>query len=194
MALPRRFHLLRRQDVTGVAGTGRIVEGLEFSDGRVALRWLTDTRSTAIYDSTDDVMAIHGHGGHTRIVWDDPAPAVTDPRGLGGSIVGPGGPHDRHGVIIDTDHAVLLNESHVAQVEVGRQGPVLAMQLSGRINKSSDRASVLFLLNGDGAAALISELVALATRIGPEFAAALTARLAHLDEQGATGTDDTPKP
>ncbi|MET9517454.1 hypothetical protein [Streptomyces sp. NPDC002994] len=69
--LPRRFTLVRNIDETGVSGTGVIVEGLEFTDGTVALRWLTGTTSTAIYASMRDVETIHGHGGKTRIVWID---------------------------------------------------------------------------------------------------------------------------
>ncbi|MEU6768551.1 hypothetical protein ABZ916_39335 [Streptomyces sp. NPDC046853] len=69
--LPRRFHLVRDVDETGTSGTGVVVEGLEFTDGTVALRWLTATTSTAIYASIADVETIHGHGGKTRVVWVD---------------------------------------------------------------------------------------------------------------------------
>ncbi|MGP4093013.1 hypothetical protein [Nonomuraea sp. KM90] len=71
--IPRRFHLFRLEDETGVSGTGVIVEGVEFSDGSVALRWLSERTSTAIYGSIGDVEAIHGHGGKTRVQWIDPA-------------------------------------------------------------------------------------------------------------------------
>lgn len=67
--LPRRFHLVRDADETGVSGVGVIVEGIEFTDGTVALRWLTGTTSTAIYATIADVETIHGHGGKTRVVW-----------------------------------------------------------------------------------------------------------------------------
>lgn len=69
--LPRRFHLVRDIDETGTSGTGVVVEGLEFTDGTVALRWLTATTSTAIYASIADVETIHGHGGKTRVEWID---------------------------------------------------------------------------------------------------------------------------
>jgi hypothetical protein len=69
--LPRRFTLIRDIDETGVSGTGVIVEGIEFTDGTVALRWLTGATSTAVYDSIAAVETIHGHGGKTRIVWID---------------------------------------------------------------------------------------------------------------------------
>lgn len=45
-------------------------EGVVFSDGRVAVRWLTAKRSTSCWDSFDDLMAIHGHPEYgSKIVW-----------------------------------------------------------------------------------------------------------------------------
>lgn len=67
----RRFELHRIEDKSGVSGTGVVAEGLEFSDGHACLRWKTQFRSTAIYDSMKDVEAVHGHGGATKIVWVD---------------------------------------------------------------------------------------------------------------------------
>jgi len=99
----------------------------------------------------------------------------TDPRGLGGDIAGPGGPYDKDAVVVDTANAVLLDSTDVALIAVGRNGTfeekALALLLEGRINKTQDRAKVLFLLNGDGAAALVTELVGVAKREGAEFAA-----------------------
>jgi hypothetical protein len=36
-------------------------EGVVFSDGRVAVRWLTAKRSVSVWDNLDDLLAIHGH-------------------------------------------------------------------------------------------------------------------------------------
>lgn len=66
-----RFHFQRDTDATGVSGTGRVAEGVLFADGTCAVRWLSEHRSTASYASIEDVIAIHGHGGKTRIVFDD---------------------------------------------------------------------------------------------------------------------------
>lgn len=65
----RTFELHRDQDLTGVSGTGIVVQGVEFDDGRVAVRWCTQVRSTAVYDSLDEVLAIHCHSGVTRVVY-----------------------------------------------------------------------------------------------------------------------------
>src|SRR4051794_9117782 len=105
------------------------------------------------------------------------------PHKTGGDIAGPGGPHDANSVIIDTTDAVLLDSSVVTLMgSPGDPKPYLAMLLEGRINKTTDRARNLYLMNEDGAAALVTELLALAHRIGPEFGARFTARLEHLLE------------
>lgn len=63
--------MVRRVDDSGISGTGRVAEGVEFADGTVAMRWLSETASTAIYGSLGDVEAIHGHAGHTEVVLDE---------------------------------------------------------------------------------------------------------------------------
>jgi hypothetical protein len=111
-----------------------------------------------------------------------------DPRKTGGDIAGPGGPHDRNAVVLDTAKAVLLDHSDVCLMETAGGSVVLAMLLEGRINKTADRARNLYLMNEDGAAALVTELIALAHRIGPEFGHRFTARLQHLlDTDAFTG-------
>jgi hypothetical protein len=112
-----------------------------------------------------------------------------DPRKSGGDIAGPGGPHDRNAVIIDPTNAVLLDHSTVSLVgSPNEPRPYLAVLLEGRINKTTDRARNLYLMNEDGAAALVTELLSLAHRIGPEFGHRFTARLQHLlDTDAFTG-------
>lgn len=65
----RLFELHRSVDESGVSGTGVVAEGACFSDGVCAMRWKTGTASTAVYDSPEDLIAIHGHGGATQMVW-----------------------------------------------------------------------------------------------------------------------------
>ncbi len=71
----RTFALHRDEDVSGVSGTGRVAEGVEFSDGTVVLRWLTRTGSVAVYLNGADMEKVHGHDGRTRVVWDGPGPS-----------------------------------------------------------------------------------------------------------------------
>lgn len=69
---PKRFYLVRDEDETGVSGTGKVAEGIIYSDGHVSLRWIVGQhRSTVAYDSITAVEAVHGHGGKTRVVVDD---------------------------------------------------------------------------------------------------------------------------
>jgi len=71
----RRFHFERLKDVSGTSGCGIVAEGVIFSNGHVALTWLSSRPSINLYDSIEDVEMIHGHQGCTKIVYDDPADA-----------------------------------------------------------------------------------------------------------------------
>ncbi|MFI7068606.1 hypothetical protein ACIBL3_46995 [Kribbella sp. NPDC050124] len=77
VASPRRFVLRRTVDVTGVSGTGDIAEGVEWSDGTVALRWRGKWATTVVWDyGLDALLAVHGHNGSTVVRWlDDDHPA-----------------------------------------------------------------------------------------------------------------------
>lgn len=67
----KRFYLLRYEDKSGISGTGVVAEGLLFSTGPCVISWLSDVRSVSVYDSFDDMIAIHGHGGKTEARWID---------------------------------------------------------------------------------------------------------------------------
>lgn len=67
----RRFNLVRNEDYSGVSGTGIVASGVAFGDGTVAMRWNTNTASTALYDSIEDVTTIHGHEGRTKVEFID---------------------------------------------------------------------------------------------------------------------------
>jgi hypothetical protein len=113
-----------------------------------------------------------------------------DPRGASTSdpIVG-GSPHGQGDALIDARAAVLLDHADVVLVDTKRDSEPVSMLLSlgGRVNYSDDRTTVAYLMNGDGAAAIVSQLVGLASRAagsgphGQEFAAdfrvALEARM-----------------
>lgn len=68
------FHFYRIEDQSGVSGTGPVVEGVEFTNGWCALRWLSNKSSICFYRSMEDVKSIHGHGGKTEIVVHDLEP------------------------------------------------------------------------------------------------------------------------
>lgn len=66
---PCMFYLMRRQDHSGVSGTGVVAEGIEFTNGKVAMAWLTDTSSICVYDSMEDLVIVHGHGGSSEVIY-----------------------------------------------------------------------------------------------------------------------------
>lgn len=109
---------------------------------------------------------------------------AADPRRLGGDIAGPGGPHDRGAVLIDPTDCLLMSGVTVALIDLVRAGELgeraMFMTLNGRINKTTDEVRVGVILNTDGAAALITELLALADRAGPELLDDMTRRLTDL--------------
>lgn len=43
-------------------------EGIEFSDGTIALRWLTKVNSTSIFSSFDAFYEIHGHPEYGTVI------------------------------------------------------------------------------------------------------------------------------
>ena len=57
----RTFRMERRHDVGGVSGTGVVLEGVEFSTGKVVAHWLTPapTGSLVIWDSMEQFRAVH---------------------------------------------------------------------------------------------------------------------------------------
>jgi hypothetical protein len=65
----RQFNFIRTKDVSGISGTGVVLEGVEFTDGIVVVRWLSEHSSTAIYKNIDEFIIIHGHDGAGEIQW-----------------------------------------------------------------------------------------------------------------------------
>ncbi len=72
----RIFQLVREEDVSGISGTGVIAEGVEFTDGTVAMRWAFSEGpagyifpTLAFHPDIRNVERLHGHGGRTKVVW-----------------------------------------------------------------------------------------------------------------------------
>lgn len=72
---PRLFYLLRKSDVTGVSGPGVIAEGVQFTNGTVVFRWISDRASLTVFPreegGIDGVREKHGHDKRTVVVWLD---------------------------------------------------------------------------------------------------------------------------
>ncbi|UMO76303.1 hypothetical protein SEA_TOMAS_124 [Streptomyces phage Tomas] len=68
----RLFELHRDIDDSGVSGEGVVTQGVQFDDGQVAMLWLTKLSGyPQVYPHIQRVLEIHGHDGHTRVVWLD---------------------------------------------------------------------------------------------------------------------------
>lgn len=68
---PKRFLLIRKEDLSGISGTGVVASGIEFQNGRVAMCWLTKSYAVGVYDNIRAVEEIHGHEGRTSVIWVD---------------------------------------------------------------------------------------------------------------------------
>src|SRR3990167_4985696 len=71
----RRFQLFRKTDVTGLSGTGIVLEGALMSSGQIVVQWFGDAPSTTIHPSFEKFAKIHvhGHPDDNEIVWLDPS-------------------------------------------------------------------------------------------------------------------------
>ena len=67
----RRFHFERDEDASG-SGTGHVAEGVVSTTGKAVVFWLVTPFTMGVYNALEDVVAVHGHEGKTRVVFDDP--------------------------------------------------------------------------------------------------------------------------
>ena len=68
--MPLAFALIRREDVTGLSGTGHVADGVRWPDGTCVVRWRGTHATTTVYAGLPDVIALHLHGGKTHLRWD----------------------------------------------------------------------------------------------------------------------------
>jgi hypothetical protein len=72
----RCFTLRRESDVSGVSGTGVVLEGVIFSTGAVVIHWLTPPPrgSIALFDTLEQFLSIHvvpHPENHSVLAFDD---------------------------------------------------------------------------------------------------------------------------
>lgn len=61
------FVLMRNSDHTGATGNGKVAEGVEFTDGTVAVNWAHGEKT--VHPNIKRMLASHGNHGDTVIVW-----------------------------------------------------------------------------------------------------------------------------
>jgi hypothetical protein len=79
----KTFTVYRRLDISATHSADQAnppdqpqFEGVVFSDGTVAIKWLTAVRSCAVFQSLTDLQKIHGHPEYgSEWVWHDQAAA-----------------------------------------------------------------------------------------------------------------------
>jgi hypothetical protein len=62
------YRLMRDEDVTGASGEGHVADVVEFDSGKVVVAWRSRHASIVVWDALEHAMAVHGHGGKTRLV------------------------------------------------------------------------------------------------------------------------------
>ncbi len=72
----RRFTMRREFDVSGVSGTGIVLEGVHFSTGVVVIHWLTPPPrgSISVFDDLEQFLSIHVRphpDNRTVLRWED---------------------------------------------------------------------------------------------------------------------------
>lgn len=67
----RRFYLMRKEDISGVSGTGMVAEGVEFQNGMCALSFSSAYPHANVYANLRAVREVHGHSGATEVVFVD---------------------------------------------------------------------------------------------------------------------------
>lgn len=91
---PVPFALERSEDVSQISGVGRVAAGVIWPDQRATLRWAGEApppgfthcvRQVNTFERVDEVEAVHGHNGLTRLCRRDPAVPCVD---LGLSVFG----------------------------------------------------------------------------------------------------------
>ena len=84
---PRMFSVIRKQDASGVSGTGHVLDGVIFHTGQVVVCWRSDLRAQAghssigVYPSWDAFMSVHiaSHpDNQTVVVWTDGSDTDSD--------------------------------------------------------------------------------------------------------------------
>lgn len=68
----KSYYLNRTVDHSGLSGTGKVADILEYPDFGVVVIWRYDTlakvSSVSVFNSLDDLIKVHGHNGDTVLV------------------------------------------------------------------------------------------------------------------------------
>ncbi len=68
----RTFYLLRKEDISGVSGTGIVAYGAVLPSGKVVMEWCSFHSTMTIFNNLEDLVKIHGHGDATEVKFGKP--------------------------------------------------------------------------------------------------------------------------
>lgn len=71
---PQVFTMIRHRDCNGVSGTGRVLDGVIFPNGKVVVCWRPEISSIQVYDSFECFLRIHVDphpDNRAEIVWSE---------------------------------------------------------------------------------------------------------------------------
>lgn len=70
----KAFTLIRRNDETGISGCGRVLDGVEFFDGTVVVKWRSKLSTLTVFSSFEEFETIHlsSHPeNESHVIWGD---------------------------------------------------------------------------------------------------------------------------
>lgn len=70
--LPRLFQVTRFKDGKSISGTGKVIQGVVFPDGKVVIQWQTDNSSIAIFKNLEEFQRVHvkpNYEGENEFAW-----------------------------------------------------------------------------------------------------------------------------
>jgi hypothetical protein len=54
----KSFEIIREEDNTGLSGTGKVAEGIEFSNGKCVVCWCSDVSTIVIHENIKSIEII----------------------------------------------------------------------------------------------------------------------------------------
>lgn len=65
----RNFILDRKQDITGISGTGIIAYGVQWTPGGLCDMYWLGTKTTGQYPSIDSIKSTHCYNNNASVIW-----------------------------------------------------------------------------------------------------------------------------
>ena len=139
----RPFYLYRLVDQSGVSGTGIVAVGVVLPSGKAVLEWCSRWKTITVFESVEQVLHIHGHGGRTELQWGEPP--LAEPVVAWGAMwrrVHPPNPHPGRRVLqaLPADPAGASQDAPALQVKLAARLGSARARLQGWQNRRTQGA------------------------------------------------------